>query len=69
MRLLHVQCTACGFRAATARTGWMVDLVAGHMGHGAIVVTSTVVSRRRWRCRFARPARSHPVEIGAGKSY
>jgi hypothetical protein len=68
MRLLHVHCAACGFRAATARTGRMVDLVAGHIAHGAVVVTATTVSRRRWRCPLSRPAWSHPVEIGAGKS-
>jgi hypothetical protein len=66
MRLLRVHCTACGFRSATARPGRMVDLVAGHMAHGAVLVTATVVSRRRWRCRLSRPARSQPVQIGAG---
>ncbi len=56
MRLLHVHCTACGLRAATARASGMVDLVASHMAHGPVVVTTSVVSRRRWRCQLSRRA-------------
>ena len=68
MRLLHVHCTACGLRASTAQPARMVDLVAGHMAHGPVVVTARVVNRRRWRCRLSHGATLHPVEIGAGKS-
>jgi len=68
MRLLHVHCRACGWRAVTARPARMVDLVACHMAHGPVVVTAGVVNRRRWRCCLSRPTTSYPVEIGAGKS-
>ena len=68
MRLLHVHCTACGLRAATARPARMVDLVAGHMAHGPVVVTANVVNQRRWRCWLSHPTTSPPVEIGAGKA-
>ena len=68
MRLLDVYCTACGLRASTARSARMVDLIAGHMAHGPVVVTARAVNRRRWRCRLSCPTTSHSVEIGAGKS-
>jgi hypothetical protein len=68
MRLLHVYCTTCGLRAATARPARMVDVIAGHMAHGPVVVTARVVNRRRWRCQLSRSTPSHSVEIGGGKS-